>query len=106
MLTISQYLQPSHSFKYRGISHFVKWAQQKHGPNTHAIIASGGNAGLAAACAANILGVKYTVYLPEGAAQNTIDLLEAQNAKVVIAGRFYAEAFKAAQEAAASKEHA
>ncbi|KAI5825556.1 tryptophan synthase beta subunit-like PLP-dependent enzyme [Schizophyllum commune Tattone D] len=101
-----EYLQPSHSFKYRGISHFVKWAQQKHGPNTHAIIASGGNAGLAAACAANILGVKCTVYLPEGAAQNTIDLLEAQNAKVVIAGRFYAEAFKAAQEAAASEEHA
>ncbi|KAL1742798.1 tryptophan synthase beta subunit-like PLP-dependent enzyme [Schizophyllum fasciatum] len=99
-------LQPSHSYKYRSIANFVRWAKEKHGPNTHAVIASGGNAGLAAACSANILGVKCTVFLPEGAAQNTIDLMEGQNAQVVVKGRFYAEAFKAAQEAATGDEHA
>lgn len=99
-------LHPCHSFKYRGISHFVKWANEQHGPSTHAIIASGGNAGLAAACSANILRVKCTVYLPQGAAQSTIDLLRAQNAEVVVIGRFYAEALQAAKEAAASDVHA
>lgn len=61
------------------------------------MIASGGNAGLAAACAANALQVKCTVYLPEGATQTTKDLLRRHNAEVIVAGNHYAEALKVAQ---------
>lgn len=54
------------------ISHFIKKAKENHGPSIHLIIASGGNAGLAAACAAHTLDVKCTVVLPEGVAQGTL----------------------------------
>ena len=61
------------------------------------VIASGGNAGLAAACAAKVLQVRCTVFLPDGATQNTKDLLLRQNAEVVVRGRHHAEALQAAQ---------
>lgn len=93
-----QNLHPSHSFKYRGISHFVQKAKREHGESVHLVIASGGNAGLAAACAANVLGVRCTVYIPEGAAESTLSLLRREKADVVVTGRIYAEALKAANE--------
>ncbi|KAF8892649.1 tryptophan synthase beta subunit-like PLP-dependent enzyme [Infundibulicybe gibba] len=65
-------LQPSHSFNF------------------------GGNAGLAAACAAFVLGVKCSVYIPEGVTQRTLDLLRREKASVTIVGRFYAQALEAA----------
>ena len=61
------------------------------------VIASGGNAGLAAACAAKVLQIKCTVFLPDGATQNTRELLLRQNAEVVVCGRHHAEALQAAQ---------
>lgn len=63
----------------------------------HCVIASGGNAGLAAACAAHILQVKCTVYIPEGVTESTLTLLERESAEVVVIGRFYAEALNAAK---------
>ncbi|KAG6829843.1 hypothetical protein H0H92_003286 [Tricholoma furcatifolium] len=90
-------LHPSHSFKYRGLSLFARRARETHGPAVHLVAASGGNAGLAAACAANALNVKCTVYLPMGAAQSTLDILRRQGADVIVVGRFYAEALQAAQ---------
>lgn len=92
-------LHPSHSFKYRGISLFVQRAKEAHGPSAHLVVASGGNAGLAAACAANALHVRCSVYLPEGAAQSTLDILRRQNAEVIVVGRHYAEALQAARAA-------
>ncbi|KIL68632.1 hypothetical protein M378DRAFT_191015 [Amanita muscaria Koide BX008] len=91
-------LQPCHSFKLRGISHFVKWAKDTNGPSLHAVIASGGNAGLAAACAANGLDVKCTVYLPVGASETTLRLLRQQKASVVVTGAFYSETLSAAKQ--------
>ncbi|GLB35306.1 putative pyridoxal-phosphate dependent enzyme [Lyophyllum shimeji] len=92
-------LHPSHAFKYRGISLFVQRAKEAHGPSVHLVVASGGNAGLAAACAANALNVKCSVYLPEGATRTTLDILRRQNAHVIVVGRFYAEALEAARAA-------
>jgi len=66
------------------------------------VIASGGNAGLAAACAARTLEVKCTVYIPEGVTEGTLALLKQERAEVVVIGRFYAEASEAAQRAAAT----
>lgn len=94
-----QNLHPSHSFKYRGISLFAQRAKGTYGPSVHLIIASGGNAGLAAACAAKLLEVRCSVYLPEGASQSTLEFLEREGAEVIITGRFYEEALTAAREA-------
>ncbi|KAJ3966913.1 tryptophan synthase beta subunit-like PLP-dependent enzyme [Lentinula raphanica] len=99
-------VHPSYSYKFRGMSLFVHEAMQKRGRDVHFVTASGGNAGLAVACAANAAGARCTVYLPEGATESTVELLKAQNATVVIAGKFYQEAFDAAKEKAASDEDA
>jgi L-serine/L-threonine ammonia-lyase len=95
---LEQNLHPSHSFKYRGISLFAQRAKEAYGPLVHLVIASGGNAGLAAACAAKQLGVRCTVYLPQGTTQNTLEILRREEAEVIVTGRFYAEALKAARE--------
>ncbi|KAI8998849.1 tryptophan synthase beta subunit-like PLP-dependent enzyme [Trametes punicea] len=92
-------LQPSQSFKYRGISHFAQQALRTHGPGVHLIIASGGNAGLAAACAARVLKVRCTVFLPHGVNQSTIDFMRKEGAEVVIEGSYYLQALQAAEKA-------
>ncbi|KAF8655861.1 hypothetical protein AX16_002944 [Volvariella volvacea WC 439] len=91
-------LHPSYSFKYRGISHFVQRAKQDHGPDVHMVIASGGNAGLAAACAARVLGVRCTVFLPEWTTETTRALLKQEKAELRVKGKVYAEAVRAAQD--------
>ena len=95
----SQNLHPPQSFKYRGISHFAQHALRTHGPDTHLIIASGGNAGLAAACAANVLKLRCTVFLPHGVSQPTIDFMRKEGAEVVIGGDCYLQAMQRAQAA-------
>ncbi|KAA1471236.1 tryptophan synthase beta subunit-like PLP-dependent enzyme [Dentipellis sp. KUC8613] len=92
-------LQPSQSYKYRGLSLFVQYQYAIHGASLHVICASGGNAGLAAAYAAKRLGVKCTIFFPEGVAQGTRDFLQTLGAELVVAGRFFLEALRAAEEA-------
>ena len=92
-----QNLHPSQSFKYRGISHFAQHALRTHGPDTHLIIASGGNAGLAAACAANVLKLRCTVFLPRGVSQPTIDFMRKEGAEVAIGGECYLQALWCAE---------
>ncbi|KAL0947166.1 hypothetical protein HGRIS_013293 [Hohenbuehelia grisea] len=99
-------LHPSHSFKYRGISHFAQTAKEIHGTDVHLIIASGGNAGLAAACAAKALGVRCTVFIPEGVTASTLDLLKRQEAEVIVHGSFYLQALERAKEVVNSDEKA
>ncbi|KAL5490145.1 CHA1 [Sanghuangporus weigelae] len=99
-------LQPSQSFKYRGISLFATHCKATRGDNVHLIIASGGNAGLAAACAANSLGLKCTVYLPKGNNQSMVDRLQKEKAEVVVAGKYYSEAAQEAQKAVERDENA
>lgn len=93
-----QNLHPSFSFKYRGISHFIQTKRHELGSDVHCVAASGGNAGLAAACAARRLGCRCTVFIPEGVAESTLKVLRDEDAEVVIIGKFYAEALKAAVE--------
>ncbi|PPQ64664.1 hypothetical protein CVT26_002754 [Gymnopilus dilepis] len=91
-------LHPSYSFKYRGISLFVKKAQEELGSDVHLVIASGGNAGLAAACAARSLNLRCTVFIPDGVAQSTLDVLRRERAEVVVGGRQYSDALNRAAE--------
>ncbi|EAU88116.2 hypothetical protein CC1G_03788 [Coprinopsis cinerea okayama7 len=99
-------LQPSHSFKYRGISHFIQKKWKEYGDKVHFVISSGGNAGLAAACAARRYNLRCTVFIPEGVAPSTLALLKQEKAEVVVGGKVYAEAAKAAAEMAASDPNA
>ncbi|KAK7693215.1 hypothetical protein QCA50_002781 [Cerrena zonata] len=99
-------LQPSQSFKYRGISLLIQRALAEHGPTVHLIVASGGNAGLAAACAANALGLRCTVYLPRGASSYVLEFFKQANADVQEKGDYYAQTLNTAKEAVASEPKA
>ncbi|THH33988.1 hypothetical protein EUX98_g317 [Antrodiella citrinella] len=95
-------LQPSQSYKYRGISHFVRLAVQTRGPSVHLFVASGGNAGLAVATAAKALGALCTVYLPVGASERVKQFFRTEEADVHVQGNGYAEALSAARVASES----
>jgi L-serine/L-threonine ammonia-lyase len=92
-------LQPSQSFKYRGISKFAQQCKDKHGSSVHLMIASGGNAGLAAAVVARVLEVKCTVFLPVNVSIDTQQALRKQGAEVVTIGEFYSQTLAALGDA-------
>lgn len=94
-----QNLQPSQSFKYRGISKFAQQCKDKHGPSVHLMIASGGNAGLAAAVVARVLEVKCTVFLPTNVSIDTQQALRKHGAEIVTIGEFYSQTLAALQDA-------
>ena len=101
-----QVLQPSQSFKTRGISHFIQKAVEKHGAGVHLVAASGGNAGLATACAGNALGVRCTIFLPQGAAASTLAFFRMEGAEVREVGTCYQDALGAAEALVAAEDHA
>ncbi|MFJ8441379.1 serine/threonine dehydratase [Kitasatospora griseola] len=96
-------LQHTGSFKARGAQNFVR-AHREAGtlPDAGVTIASGGNAGLACAWAAQEQGVRATVFLPENAPAVKVARLRGYGAEVRLAGREYAEALAACEEFAAS----
>lgn len=104
--TYHQNLQPSQSFKYRGISFYAQHCKRVHGENAHLIIASGGNAGLAAASAAKRLDLRCTVYIPEGVNQRMLYLLKKEKAEVVVAGKSYFQSLQEAERAVKLEMHA
>ena len=88
-------LQPSASFKQRGISHacqkyFEQGAQRF-------ISSSGGNAGLAVAYTGRQLGIPVTVVVPETTAQRAKELIVQQGAEVIVHGASWTEANALAQ---------
>ncbi|KAI6038983.1 tryptophan synthase beta subunit-like PLP-dependent enzyme [Pisolithus marmoratus] len=93
-------LQPSQSFKYRGVSLLVQLCKAKYGPSLHIFAASSGNAGLAAAIAARRLGVRCTIYLLSATRQAIQVRLRHEGAHVVAVGQIYAESVTAMREAA------
>ncbi|KAH7341973.1 tryptophan synthase beta subunit-like PLP-dependent enzyme [Rhizoctonia solani] len=86
-------LQPSQSFKYRGISLFAARAVRDHGSDVLLVMASGGNAGLALAWAGKALGARTKIYIPT-AAYEVQPVLTAAGADVVIGGSNYSEALE------------
>lgn len=87
-----EHLQASGSFKARGmmnrlLSHPI--------PPSGAIVASGGNAGIATAAAAKALGVPCEVFLPEVSTEAKRARLRALDARVVVQGAAYADALAA-----------
>ena len=88
-------LQRSGSFKARGM--FNRLLANPI-PAAGVIAASGGNAGIATATAAQALGVRSEIFVPTVISPAKRDRLEQLGARVVVSGAVYAEAFAACQQ--------
>ncbi len=87
-----EHLQIGGSFKARGM--FNRMLSLPI-PTAGVVIASGGNAGIAVACAAQALGVRCEVFLPELSSLPKRHALAALNATVVVGGAAYNDALAA-----------
>lgn len=83
-------LQPSGSFKIRGVGHACEVHHAKGAKQF--ISSSGGNAGLAVAYAGRRLGVPVTVVVPETTTERAKELLLLEGAKVIVHGASWQEA--------------
>lgn len=95
-----EFLQHTGVFKARGAFNRQLAARERGelDPGVGVVAASGGNAGLANAYAAAVLGVPATVFVPENAPRVKVERLRGYNATVRQVGTEYAEAFAAAME--------
>jgi L-serine/L-threonine ammonia-lyase len=83
-------LQPSGSFKMRGVCHLV---QRRVAEGAQAVVcASGGNAGVAATLAAHALGVPATIVVPQTTAASVRDAIAARGATVIVHGATWDDA--------------
>lgn len=87
-------LQPSSSFKSRGIGHLMSLAIRAHGPNApiHFYCSSGGNAGLACATAAVSLQRPATIVVPTSTSELIVEKLRTLGADTIVHGRHWVEA--------------
>ncbi|MEW6705807.1 MAG: pyridoxal-phosphate dependent enzyme [Pseudomonadota bacterium] len=83
-------LQPGGSFKMRGIGHACEVHAQRGAKRL--MSSSGGNAGLATACAGRRLGVPVTVVVPESTLERAKTLIRREGAEVLVHGRSWMEA--------------
>jgi threonine dehydratase len=88
-------LQTSGSFKARGMFNRMRSLPV---PAAGVVVASGGNAGIAVATAAQALGVACEVFLPEVSSAAKRAALAALGARVVVHGAAYADALAACLE--------
>ncbi|MFJ4157531.1 pyridoxal-phosphate dependent enzyme [Pseudomonas sp. NPDC089752] len=88
-------LQPCGSFKLRGVGHACE-VHHARGAR-HFVSSSGGNAGLAVAYAGRKLGVPVTVVVPETTTARAKELLQQEDAKVIVHGSSWQEANALAQ---------
>ncbi|KAK9897754.1 tryptophan synthase beta subunit-like PLP-dependent enzyme [Cystobasidium minutum MCA 4210] len=101
-------LQPSGSFKIRGVGRTVAIAHERYGPKAHIVTSSGGNAGLAAATACKMLNnLKCTIFVPVSTEESVINLLrEKLGAEVVVGGDSWDGADAGARKLVDSQEEA
>ncbi|KAI1135090.1 pyridoxal-phosphate dependent enzyme [Hypoxylon sp. FL0543] len=86
-------LQPSGSFKSRGVGYMMYRAMlEKPGGNVHFYCSSGGNAGLACATAAATLSQPCTIVVPMTTAAHMIEKMQLLGAKVHQVGSHWAQA--------------
>ncbi|KAI8853263.1 tryptophan synthase beta subunit-like PLP-dependent enzyme [Chytridium lagenaria] len=91
-------LQPSGSFKIRGMSHLIRETLQLN-PNLCTIVSSsGGNAGMAAALASKNMGIPCRVFVPSTTSDLVKQRLKALGASVVVSGSVWNEANASAME--------
>ena len=88
-------LQPSGSFKMRGIGYAAEQMVARGAGRF--VSSSGGNAGLAVAYAGRKMNLPVLVVVPETTPERAIALLRAENAKVIVHGASWVEANALAQ---------
>src|SRR5262245_51770116 len=91
--------QHSGSFKARGA--FTNLLARPI-PTAGVVAASGGNHGVAVACAADRLGIPATIFVPTVSSPVKVDRIRAYHADVVITGDRYADALEASEAFAAT----
>ena len=97
-------LQPSASFKIRGIGHACEKYVNK---GAHCLVASsGGNAGYAVAYAGRKLGVKVTVFVPESTSDWMKNIISGEGAVVIEQGTSWDDAHQFASTFAKNEEAA
>jgi threonine dehydratase len=94
-----EHLQVGGSFKARGMFNRMR---SNPVPPAGVVIASGGNAAIAVACAAKSLGVRCEVFVPESATRAKRDKLARLGAVVRVVGASYGDALAASLERQAS----
>lgn len=82
-------LQPSGSFKLRGIGTMCRRAAENGA--THFVCPSGGNAGFAAAVAGSALGVRTTILVPQTTHESVRDKIRAIGAECIVTGNVWDE---------------
>ncbi len=82
-------LQPSGSFKLRGIGHACR-SYLSRGAKRF-ISSSGGNAGIAVAYSGRQLGVPVTVVVPESTTRRAVEAIQQEGASVIIRGESWQE---------------
>jgi len=95
-------LQRTGAFKIRGAYNRI-FNLSKDQRRQGVVAASAGNHAQGVALAASLLGVKATVFMPEGAALPKVEATTAYGAQVVLKGTFYDDAFAAAEAFAAEQ---
>ncbi len=83
-------LQPSGSFKMRGIGHACETYAARGARRF--ISSSGGNAGIAASCAGKRLGLPVLVVVPETTSERARALMRSEGAEVLVHGASFQEA--------------
>ncbi|NXN17664.1 SDSL protein, partial [Indicator maculatus] len=91
-------VQPTGSFKIRGIGHLCQEAAKKG--CRRFVCSSGGNAGLAAAYSAKKLGLPITVVVPNTTGSTTVRRLQELGAEVEVSGKVWDDANRRALELA------
>lgn len=87
-------LQPSGSFKLRGISRLCQEEIAKG--KKHLVSSSGGNAGFTAAYVGRLLSEKVTVFVPKSTPIFAINKIQSEGATVIVKGEVWDEAHHAA----------
>ncbi|KAF9164725.1 hypothetical protein DFQ26_001118 [Actinomortierella ambigua] len=90
-------LQPSGSFKIRGLGHMCLMAFQRHGKDMHLVCSSGGNAGLAVAYTGRQLDCKTTIVVPQSTSLYMREKLQLEGATVIVEGEAWDDADKLAR---------
>ncbi|MCE5318787.1 MAG: pyridoxal-phosphate dependent enzyme [Parachlamydia sp.] len=91
-------LQPSGSFKNRGMARLCSYSAQQGAKGF--VASSGGNAGLAVAYAGRLLGLPVKVFVPEGTRPMVLEKLRQELAEVLIFGKVWDETDRMARQTA------
>ncbi|MFD7841354.1 threonine/serine dehydratase [Nocardia sp. NPDC059764] len=95
-----EHLQHGGTFKVRGCLNALL---QARGDQTQVVLASAGNAGIAAALASAVRGMSCTVVVPESASHTKVAAMWSHGAEVLWHGTTYAEAHRYARQLAAER---